>query len=69
MPGLGPEEVQEEAEGMLFHVELHGKKKKRIVSDAKATEDGARWLPGRLACQLDTDPESSSKYDSNLDDD
>lgn len=37
MPGLGPEEVQEEAEGMLFHVELHGKKKKRIVSDAKAT--------------------------------
>ena len=36
-PGLGPEEVQEEAEGMLFHVELHGKKKKRIVSDTKAT--------------------------------
>ena len=36
-PGLGPEEVQEEAEGMLFHVELHGKKKKRIISDTKAT--------------------------------
>ena len=30
-------------------------------------EDGALWLPGRLVCQLDTDPESSSKYDSNLD--
>ena len=31
-------------------------------------EDGARWLPERLVCQVDTDPESSSKYDSNLDD-
>ena len=30
-------------------------------------EDGARWLPERLVRQLDTDPESSSKYDSNLD--
>ena len=30
-------------------------------------EDGARWLPERLVHQLDTDPESSSKYDSNLD--
>ena len=30
-------------------------------------EDGARWLPERLVCQVDTDPESSSKYDSNLD--
>ena len=30
-------------------------------------EDRARWLPERLVRQLDTDPESSSKYDSNLD--
>ena len=30
-------------------------------------KDGARWLPERFAHQLDTDPESSSKYDSNLD--
>ena len=30
-------------------------------------EDGARWLPERLVHQVDTDPESSSKYDSNLD--
>ena len=29
-------------------------------------EDGARWLPESLVQQLDTDPESSSKYDSNL---
>ena len=29
-------------------------------------EDGARWLPERLVRQVDTDPESSSKYDSNL---
>ena len=36
-PGLGPEEVQEEAEGILFHVELHGKKKKRIISGTEAT--------------------------------
>jgi hypothetical protein len=33
VPRLGPEEVQEDTEGMLFHVELHGKKKKRIISD------------------------------------
>jgi hypothetical protein len=32
-------------------------------------EDGARWLPERLVHQVDTDLESSSKYDSNLDDD
>jgi hypothetical protein len=31
-------------------------------------EDEARWLPERLVCQVVTDPESSSKYDSNLDD-
>jgi hypothetical protein len=30
-------------------------------------EDGVWWLPERLVHQLDTDPESSSKYDSNLD--
>lgn len=36
-PGLGPKEVQEDAEGTLFCVELHGKKKKRIVSDTEAT--------------------------------
>ena len=30
-------------------------------------EDGARWLPERVVRQLDTDPESSNKYDSNLD--
>jgi hypothetical protein len=30
-------------------------------------EDGAQWLPERLVCQLDTDPESSRKYDSNID--
>jgi transposase InsO family protein len=29
-------------------------------------EDGAWWLPERLVRQVDTDPESSSKYDSNL---
>jgi hypothetical protein len=29
-------------------------------------EDGARWLPERLVCQVDTDPESSSEYESNL---
>ena len=29
-------------------------------------EDGARWLPERLVRQMDTNPESSSKYDSNL---
>jgi hypothetical protein len=34
---LGPEEVQDDVEGMLFCVELHGKKKKRIVSDTEAT--------------------------------
>ena len=33
VPRLGPEEVQEDAEGTLFHVKLHGKKKKRIISD------------------------------------
>ena len=27
-------------------------------------EDGARWLPERLIRQLDTETESSSKYDS-----
>jgi hypothetical protein len=31
-------------------------------------EDGARWLSERLIHQVDTDSESSSKYDSNLDD-
>jgi hypothetical protein len=31
-------------------------------------EDGARWLPERLVCQVDIDLESSSKHDSNLDD-
>jgi hypothetical protein len=30
-------------------------------------EDGARWLLERLVLQLDTNPESSSKYDSDLD--
>jgi hypothetical protein len=30
-------------------------------------EDGVQLLPERLVRQLDTDPESSSKYDSNLD--
>ena len=30
-------------------------------------DDGARWLPERIVHHLDTDPESSSKYDSNLD--
>ena len=29
-------------------------------------EDKARCLPERLVHQVDTDPESSSKYDSNL---
>ena len=29
-------------------------------------DDGAPWLPERLVHQVDTDPESSSKYDSNL---
>ena len=29
-------------------------------------EDGVRWLPERLVRQLGTDPESFSKYDSNL---
>ena len=28
-------------------------------------EDGAQWLPERLVRQVDTDPESSRKYDSN----
>ena len=37
VPRLGPEEVQEDTEGMLFHVELHGKKKKRIVWGTEAT--------------------------------
>ena len=32
-------------------------------------EDGAWWLPERLVRQVDTDPESSSKYDSNYEDD
>jgi hypothetical protein len=36
-PRLGPEEVQEDAEGTLFPMELHEKKKERIVSDTKAT--------------------------------
>jgi hypothetical protein len=31
-------------------------------------EDRERWLPERLVRQVDTDPESSSKYNSNLDD-
>jgi hypothetical protein len=31
-------------------------------------EDGVQWLPKRLVCQVDTDPESYSQYDSNLDD-
>ena len=34
---MGPEEGQEDSEGMPFHVELHGKKKKRIVSGTEAT--------------------------------
>ena len=29
-------------------------------------EDRVQWLPERLVRQVDTDPESSSKYDSNL---
>ena len=29
-------------------------------------EDGVLWPPERLDHQVDTDPESSSKYDSNL---
>jgi hypothetical protein len=29
-------------------------------------EDKAQWLPERLVHQVDTDPESSSKYDFNL---
>ena len=29
-------------------------------------EEGVRWLPERLVHQVDTDPESSSKYDFNL---
>ena len=36
-PGLGPEEVQEDADRILFCVELHGKKKKRIILDTEAT--------------------------------
>jgi hypothetical protein len=28
-------------------------------------ENGTRWLPERLVCQMDIDPESSSKYDAN----
>lgn len=31
-------------------------------------EDRAQWVPERLVHQVGTDPESSSKYDSNLDD-
>jgi hypothetical protein len=31
-------------------------------------EDGARCLPEKLVRQVDADPESYSKYDSNLDD-
>jgi hypothetical protein len=31
-------------------------------------EDGVRWLTERFVCQVDTDPESSSKCDSNCDD-
>jgi hypothetical protein len=30
-------------------------------------EDGARWIPERLVRQLDTDPESFSKHNSDLD--
>jgi hypothetical protein len=43
-PGLGPEEVQEDAEGTLFCVELHGKKKKRIVLDTKATGTHSNFI-------------------------
>jgi hypothetical protein len=35
------------------------------VSVFSQKEDGARWLPERLVCQVDVDPESSSKHDSN----
>ena len=42
---------------------------KGSISVFSLKEDGARLLPERLVCQLDTDPDSSSKYDSNLDDD
>ena len=40
---------------------------KGLVCVFSQKEDGPRWLPERLVRQLDTDPESSSKYDSNLD--
>jgi hypothetical protein len=39
-----------------------------LVCVLSQKEDRVRWLPERLVCQVDTDPESSSKYDSNLDD-
>ena len=31
VPRLGPVEVQEDSEGTLFHVELHGKKKNQSI--------------------------------------
>ena len=35
---------------------------KGLVCVFSQKEDGPRWLPERLVRQLDTDPESSSKY-------
>lgn len=54
MPGPGPEEGQEDAEGTLFCVKLHGKKKKRIVSGSKATGTHGSPIKVLLEAREDT---------------
>jgi hypothetical protein len=54
VPGPGPEEGQEDAEGTLFCVKLHGKKKKRIVSGSKATGTHGSPIKVLLEAREDT---------------